>query len=189
MNRKVIIAISIVLIAVVSFSAFWYLYRYDTVVLSLAFETSPVVSSPLSGADYSWEAKAYSTRLFGNSPFDGEGYVHRERVTSENRFRYAEFHNLNVSLRLRFQVTNATGYLLCNKTLEFKDGCDRQVVFQFKPESVKAGNTLQLGIMLNLNVRYNYGSVGGELKQFTMQKEWTRTMQIQQTEPKTGVTL
>lgn len=186
MNRKVIIAISVVLIAVVSFSAVWYLYRYDAGVLSLTFETSPVMSSPLSGANYSWEAKAYSVRTFGNSPFDGEGYVHRERVTSENRFRYTEFHNLNVSLKLRFQVTNATGYLLCNKTIEITDGCDRQLVFEFKPESLKAGNTLQLRIMLNLNVKYNYGSVGGELKQFTLQKEWTRTIQIQQAEPETG---
>jgi len=188
MNRKVIIAISAVLIAAVSLAAVWYLYRYDAGVLSLTFETSPVVSSPLSGADYSWEAKAYSARTFGNSPFDGEGYVHRERVTSENRFRYTEFHNLNVSLSLRFQVTNATGYLLCNKTLEITDGCDREVIFEFKPESVKAGNTLQLRIMLNLSVKYNYGSVGGDLKQFILQKEWTKTIQIQQAEPETGTT-
>jgi hypothetical protein len=188
MNKKFVVAISVVLIALGSFLAVWYFYRYDAGVLSLTFETSPVMSSPLSGANYSWEAKAYSVRNFGNSPFDGEGYVHRERVTSENRFRYTEFHNLNVSLRLRFQVTNATGHLLCNETLECIDGRDRQVIFEFKPESVKAGNTLQLRIMLNLNVKYNYGSVGGELEQFTLQKEWTKTIQVQQTEPKTGVT-
>lgn len=186
MKKKIVAAMAILsIVLTLSFLA-WYFYRYDAGVLSLTFETSAVMSSPLSGANYSWGAKAYSIRNFGNSPFDGEGYVHRERVTSENRFRYSEFHNLNVSLRLRFQVTNATGYLLCNKTIEITDGCDRQLVFEFKPESVKAGNTLQLRIMLNLNVKYNYGSVGGELKQFTLQKEWTKTIQTQQAEPETG---
>lgn len=188
MNKRLVVAISVVLIAVAAFSAVWYLYRYDAGVLSLTFDTHTATASPLSGANYTWEAKAYTVRNFGNSPFDGEGYVHRERIMSENRFRYNEFHNLNVSLRLRFQATNATGFLLCNRTLEITDGCDRQVIFEFKPESLKAGNTLQLRIMLNLNVKYNYGSASGEIKQFQLQKEWTKTIQIHEAEPETGTT-
>ena len=104
---------------------------------------------------------------------------------SENRFRDTEFHNLNVTLRLRFQITNATGYVLCNQTLDNTDGFDRQIVFEFIPETAKVGNTLQIRITLNLNVNYNYG-VGGEPKQFTLQKEWTKTVQIQQAEPEIG---
>ena len=178
---------SIVLIASIAMTTIliWNFYRYETTVLSLTYETEPIVTSPLSGANYSWEAKAYSSRVFGNSPFDGNGYVHRERVMSENRFRYAEFHNVNASLRLRFQVANATGYVLCNETLDTADGCDREVVFEFKPDPARTGNTLQIRITLSLNVQYEYGT-GREDKQFTLQKEWTRTIQIQQTEPATG---
>lgn len=187
MNRKAIVAISVVLAAVFTVSAVWYLYRYDASVLSLTFETSPVMSSPLSGANYSWEAKAYSVRNFGNSPFNGNGYVCRDRVTSEHRFRYTEFHNVNVSLKLRLQVTNATGYVLCNETLEYTDGCDREVLFEFRPESVRAGSTLQLRITLNLSVQYNYGSADGDLKQYTLQREWAKTIEVRQTEPTTGV--
>lgn len=188
MNKKTVIVISVALTVLISSLLIWYLFRYDATVLSFTYQTNPTTSSPLSGAEYSWEVKAYSARNFGNSPFDGEGYVHRERITSENRFRQTEFHNLNVSLRLRFQITNTTGYLLCNRTLETTDGCDRQVVFEFKPEAVKAGNTLQMKIVLSLNVEYNYGATGGERMQFTLQKEWTKTIQVQQSEPETGTT-
>ena len=185
MKKKVVIAAAIVLAALILSLSVWYFYRYDTTVLSLTYEANPITSSPLSGANYSWEAKAYSARIFGNSPLNGEGYVQRERVMSENRFRNTEFHNLNVTLRLRFQITNATGYVLCNQTLDNTDGFDRQIVFEFKPETAKAGNMLQIRIALNLNVNYNYG-VGGEPKQFTLQKEWAKTIQIQQAEPETG---
>jgi len=186
MNKKILTAISVTSIVLISSLLIWSLFRYDATALSLTFQASPVISSPLSGADYSWEAKAYSIRNFGNSPFEGKGYVHRERTASENRFRYTEFHNLNVSLRLRFQVSNATGHMLCNVTLNFTDGCDRQIVFEFKPEAARSGNTLQLRITLNLNVNYNYGSADGEQKQFTLQKEWTKTIQVQPTEPESG---
>jgi len=186
LNKKIVVAISIALVALASSLLVWQFYRYESTVLSLTYEANPTTASPLSGANYSWEAKAYSARIFGNSPFDGKGYVHRERITSENRFRNTEFHNLNLSLRLRFQIANATGYMLCNETLDNTDGCDRQVTFEFKPEAAKAGNTLQIRITLSLNVNYNYGA-GGEHMQFTLQKEWTKTIQIQQTEPKTGV--
>ena len=101
----------------------------------------------------------------------------------KTRFQNIEFHNLNVSLRLRFQIANATGYVLCNKTLDITDGCDRQVRFEFKPEAAKAGNTLQLRVTLSVGVNCNYG-VGGEPKHFTLQKEWIKTIQVQQTEPK-----
>ena len=188
MNKKIVTTISITLVILISSLLIWSLFRYDATVLSLTYQTDPVISSPLSGAEYSWEAKAYSIRNFGNSPFEGKGYVHRERITSENRFRYTEFHNLNVTLRLRFQITNATGYMLCNKTLDITDGCDRQIIFEFRPGAVKAGNTLQMRIILNLNVNYNYASVDGEQKQFTMQKEWIKTIQVQQAEPKSGTT-
>jgi|GEM_PF-1939129 len=186
MNKKILTAISVTSIVLISSLLIWSLFRYDATALSLTFQASPVISSPLSGADYSWEAKAYSIRNFGNSPFEGKGYVHRERTASENRFRYTEFHNLNVSLRLRFQISNATGHMLCNVTLNFTDGCDRQIVFEFKPEAARSGNTLQLRITLNLNVNYNYGSADGEQKQFTLQKEWTKTIQVQPTEPESG---
>lgn len=187
MKRKILALISIVLVAAVASASvlMWTFYRYDTTVISFTYEAEPVISSPLSGANYSWEAKAYSARLFGNSPLDGNGYVHRERIMSENRFRYSEFHNLNVSLRLRFEISNGTGYLLCNQTLETTDGCDREVVFEFKPDPARAGNTLQIRIVLFLNVQYQYGT-GMEGKQFTLEKEWTRTAQIQQSEPVTG---
>jgi len=181
-----VVAAAIMLAALVLSLLVGYFYRYDTTVLSVTYKANPITSSPLSGADYSWEAKAYSARIFGNSPLNGEGYVHRERIMSENRFRNTEFHNLNVTLRLRFQITNATGYVLCNETLDNIDGYDRQVIFEFKPDGVRAGNTLQIRIMLSLNVNYDYG-VGGEPKQFTLQKEWTKTVQVQQAEPKTGV--
>jgi hypothetical protein len=186
LKKKIVAAISMALVALASSLLVWYFYRYDTTVLSLTYEANPITSSPLSGANYSWEAKAYSARIFGNSPFNGKGYVHRERITSENRFRNTEFHNLNVSLRLRFQITNTTGYMLCNKTLDATDGCDRQVTFEFKTEAAKAGNTLQIRVTLSLTVNYNYGA-GGEHMQFTLQKEWTKTISVQQTEPKTGV--
>jgi len=186
LNKRVVVVASIVLAALILSLVIWNFYRYDTTVLSLTYEANPITSSPLSGANYSWEAKAYSARIFGNSPFNGEGYIHRERIMSENRFQNTEFHNLNVTLRLRFQITNASGYVLCNKTLDNTDGFDRQVTFEFKPEATKAGNTLQLRITLSLNVNYNYGT-GGEPKQFTLQKEWTKTIQVQQTEPETGV--
>jgi len=185
LKKKIVVGISIVSIALVSSLLVWYFYRYETTVLSLTYEANPIIASPLSGVNYSWEAKAYSARIFGNSPFDGKGYVHREKIMSENRFRNTEFHNLNVSLRLRFQITNATGYVLCNKTLDITDGCDRQFTFEFKPLAAKAGNTLQIRLSLGLGVNYNYG-VGGESMQFTLQKEWTKTIQVQQTEPKTG---
>jgi len=186
LKNKVVVAISIVLAASILSVLVWNFYRYEATVFAFSYEANPITSSPLSGANYSWEVKAYSARIFGNSPFDGEGYVHRERIMSENRFRNTEFHNLNVTLRLRFQITNATGYMLCNRTLDNTDGGDRQVIFEFKPEVTKAGDTLQIRIRLSLNVNYNYG-VGGELKQFTLQKEWTKTIQVQQTEPVTGV--
>jgi len=187
LNQKILILISIALVATVASASLliWSFYKYETTVLSLTYETDPIISSPLSGANYSWEAKAYSSRVFGNSPFDGNGYVHRERIMSENRFRYSEFHNLNASLRLRFQITNATGYVLCNETLDATDGCDREVVFEFKPDPARAGATLQIRITLSLNVRYEYGT-GGEGKQFSLEKEWTRTIQIQQLEPAAG---
>ena len=186
MNRKTWTVISVASIALLSALLVWSLYRYDATALSLSFQTSPVMSSPLSDAEYSWEAKAYSVRNFGNSPVDAEGFAYRERTTSENRFRHTEFHNLNVTLRLRFQVSNATGHVLCNVTQNVTDGCDRQIAFEFRPEAVKSGNTLQLRITLNLNVHYNYGSSDGEQKQFTLQKEWTRTIQVQSTEPESG---
>lgn len=182
------VAISAVLVVLISASLVWYFYRYDATVLSLSYKANPVMASPLSGADYSWEARAFAVRVFGNSPFNGEGYVHRERITSENKFRNEEFHNLNASLRLRFQVTNAAGNLICNQTVDTKDGCDREVVFEFKPEAAKAGNALQIKVTLNLNVNYNYGGAGGQGMQFTLQKEWTKTIQVQQTEPQTGET-
>jgi hypothetical protein len=185
LKKKIVVAISIVAIALVSSLLVWHFYRYETTVLSLTYEANPIIASPLSGVNYSWEAKAYSARIFGNSPFDGKGYVHREKIMSENRFTNTEFHNLNVSLRLRFQITNATGYVLCNKTLDITDGFDRQVTFEFKPETAKAGNTLQIRVSLGLSLNYNYGT-GGERMQFTLQKEWTKTIQVQQTEPKTG---
>ncbi len=187
MNRKILTAISVASIVLISSLLIWSLFRYDATALSLTFQTNPIISSPLSDAKYSWEAKAYSVRNFGNSPFEGKGYIHKERVTSENRFRYTEFHNLNVALRLRFQISNATGHMLCNVTLDLTDGCDRQIVFEFKPEAAKLGNTLQLRINLNLNVSYNYGSIDGEQKQFILQKEWTRTIQVQTTEPQSGI--
>ncbi|UCE96395.1 MAG: hypothetical protein JSV51_01965 [Candidatus Bathyarchaeota archaeon] len=187
MNKSIVVVASIVIASLVLSLVVWNFYRYDTTVLSLTYEANPITSSPLSGANYSWKAKAYSARIFGNSPFNGERSIHRERIMSQNRFQNTEFHNLNVTLRLRFQITNATGYLLCNKTLDSTDGCDRQVTFEFKPEATKAGNTLQLRITLSLNVTYNYGA-GGEPKQFTLQKEWTRNIQVQQIEPETGVT-
>ena len=186
MNKKIVAIVAIVLIVVlISSVLLWFFYRYEATVLSLTYDASPIMSSPLSGANYSWVAKAYSVHSFGGAPFDGKGYVHRERVTSENRFMHAEFHNLNVSLRLTFQITNATGYMICNETLENTDGCDRQISFEFKPDVLKAGNTLQIRITMNLSVNYNYGA-GEEHKQFSMQKEWTRTIQVQQTEPETG---
>lgn len=186
MKNKAVVAISIVLAASILSVLVWNFYRYETTVLAISYEANPATSSPLSGADYSWEAKAYSARIFGNSPFEGEEYVHRERITSENRFRNAGFHNLSVLLRLRFQITNATGYMLCNRTCDNADGCNRQVIFEFKPEAAEAGNTLQIRITLNLNVNYNYGA-GGEHMQFTLQKEWTKTIQVQQTDTSTGV--
>ena len=185
MKKKAVVTAAIVLAALILSLSVWYFYRYDATVLSLTYEANPITSSPLASANYSWEAKAYSARIFGNSPLNGEGYVHRERIMSENSFRNTEFHNLNVTLRLRFQITNATGYVLCNKTLDNTDGSDRQIVFEFKPETAKTGNALQIRITLTLNVNYNYGE-GGEPKQFTLQKEWTKTIQIQQAEPETG---
>jgi len=177
LNKKIPIIISLVSVVLISSLLVWNFYRYDVTVLSLTYEASPTISSPLSGANYSWEAEAYRARVFGNSPFDGKGYVHRERVTSENRFRHQEFHNVNVSVKLRFQITNGTGYMLCNETLVASDGCDRQVIFEFKPEAARAGNMLQIRITLHLNVNYNYGA-GGERRNFTLQKEWTRTIQV-----------
>ncbi len=188
LKKRIVVAVSVVLVALIASLLVWFVYRYDTTVLSLSYEANPIISSPLSGANYSWEAKAYSARIFGNSPFDGKGYVHRERIMSENRFQNIEFHNLNVSLRLRFQITNATGYVLCNETVYIADGFDRQIRFEFKPEAAKAGNTLQIRVTLSLGVNYNYG-VGGEPQQFILQKEWIKTIQVQQTEPKTGVAL
>lgn len=186
MNKKIVAIVALlVLVVAISSVSLWFFYRYEATVLSLTYEADAIMSSPLSGANYSWVAKAYSARLFGSAPFDGKGYVHRERITSENRFMHAELHNLNVSLRLTFQITNGTGYMICNETLENTDGCDRQIAFEFKPDALKAGNTLQIRITLNLNVNYNYGA-GGEHKQFALQKEWTRTIQVQQTEPEIG---
>jgi len=186
MNKKLLTAISVTSIVLISSLLIWSLFRYDATALSLTFQTNPVMSSPLSDAEYSWEAKAYSIRNLGNSPFEGKGYVQRERITSENRFRHTEFHNVNVALRLRFQINNATGHMLCNVTLNITDGCDRQIAFEFKPEAARPGNTLQLRITLNLDVNYNYGSADGEQKQFTLQKEWTKTIQVQSTEPESG---
>lgn len=186
MNKKIATIAAAISIVVISILSVWFFYRYDATVVSLTYEVSPITASPLSGANYSWEAKAYSVRTFGNSPFNGEGYVHRERITSENRFMNTEFHNLNVTLQLRFQITNGTGYVLCNKTFDNTDGCNRQVIFEFKPEKAKTGNTLQIRITLRLSVNYNYGA-NGEPKQFTLQKEWTKTIQVQQTEPQTGI--
>lgn len=186
MNKKIMAAVALVVVVVlISSLSLWFFYRYDATVLSLTYEASPLMSSPLSGANYSWVAKAYSVRFFGSAPFDGKGYVHRERITSENRFKHAEFHNLSVTLGLRFQITNETGYMICNETIDSTDGCDRQITFEFKPEVLKGGNTLQIKITLNLNVNYNYGA-GGEHEQFTLQKEWTRTIQVQQSENETG---
>ncbi len=186
LNKKIIVIISVLLVAIACSLVVWQFYRYEATVLSLTYEASPITSSPISGVTYSWEAKAYSARIFGNSPFNGEGYVHRERIMSENRFTNMEFQNLNVSVRLRLQITNATGYMLCDETLDNTDGSDRQLIFEFKPDAVKAGNTLQIRVTLNLNVNYNYGA-GGERKQFTLQKEWTQTIQVQQAEPEKGV--
>jgi len=188
LKKKFVVAISLVLLVLIASLLVWFFYKYDTTVVSLTYEANPFTSSPLSGANYSWEAKAYSARIFGNSPFNGKGYVHRERITSENRFINTEFHNLNISLRLKFQIANATGYVLCTETLDITDGRDRQVVFEFKPEAAKAGNTLQIKVTMGLSVNYNYGD-GGERMQFTLQKEWTKTIQVQQTEPKTGTAL
>lgn len=187
LNQKILVLISIALVATVASASLliWSFYRYETTVLSLTYETDPIISSPLSGANYSWEGKAYSSRVFGNSPFDGNGYTHRERIMSENRFRYSEFHNLNASLRLRFQIANATGYVLCNETLDTTDGCNREVVFELKPDLVRAGSTLQIRITLSLNVNYEYGT-GRESKQFSLEREWLRTIQIQQAEPPVG---
>lgn len=186
MNRKIVVIASLIFAALVLGLLFWYLYRYDTTILSLSYESSPTTSSPLSAVSYSWEAKAYSARVFGNSPFDGKGYAHRTRTTSENRFGNTEFHNLNVTLRLRFEIKNGTGHVLCNQTFQDTDGRNRQVTFEFKPESLKAGNNLEIKIILNLNVNYEYGA-NNEPKQFTLQKEWTRTIQVHQTEPEQGV--
>jgi hypothetical protein len=187
MNKRILAATSIVLVAAVASASLlvWSSFRYEATVLSLTYETNPIMSSPLSGANYSWEAKAHSVRVFGNSPFSEKGYARRERIMSENRFRYSGFHNLNASLRLRFQIANATGYVLCNETLDTTDGCDREVVFEFKPDPARAGSTLQIRITLSLNVHYEYGT-GREGKQFTLEKEWTRTIQIQQTDPAVG---
>jgi hypothetical protein len=187
LKRKTLIAISAVLIAsAVSASLLiWNFYRYETSVLSLGYVTNPVMSSPLTDANYTWEVRAYSMRIFGNSPFDGQGYAHRERIMSENRFGYADFHSLNASLRLRFQITNSTGYLLCNETLQTSDGCDREMIFEFKPELARVGSTIQIRIALSLNVRYEYGA-GRESMQFSIEKEWTKMIQIQQTEPAVG---
>lgn len=187
LHKRVLTVISIVLVVSVALVSFmiWNFYRYETTVLSLSYETEPMMSSPLSDVNCTWQVKAYSSRVFGNSPFDGNGYIHRERVMSENRFRYSEFNNLNASLRLKFHVVNATGYMLCNETLDTADGCDREVVFEFKPDHAKAGSTLQIRITIFLNVQYEYGA-GREGMQFTLEKEWTRTMQIQQSEPVTG---
>lgn len=182
MNKRLMIIASAAVLVLLAALLTWNFYRYETTVLSLTYETDSVVSSPLSGAEVTWKAKAFSARVFGNSPFGAEGYVHRERITSENRFRYTEFNNLNASLQLRFQITNATGYVICNKTFYTADGCDREIAFEFTPEAAKAGNTLEIRIVLNLSVNYNYGP-SGEPKAFTLQREWTRTMQVQQTEP------
>jgi hypothetical protein len=187
LNKKILIATSIALIVLASALLGWYLYRYDTTVITFSYEATPIMTSPLSGTDYSWEAKAYSARIFGNSPFNGEGYIYRERSISENRFQHTEFQNLNISLKLRLQIKNATGYMLCNKTLNFTDGFNKQITFEFKPDGLKAGSTLQIKITLNLNVKYNYGE-SGEPKQFTLQKEWTKNIQVQQTEPEQGIT-
>ncbi len=186
MDRRIVVAASLILAAIALGSIFWYFYRYDTTILSLTYEADTTTASPLSAVNYSWEAKAYSARVFGNSPFDGKGYLHRTRTTSENRFRNTEFHNLNVTLRLRFQIKNGTGHLLCNQTFQDTDGRNRQVTFEFKPESMKAGSTLQIKISLNLNVNYEYGA-NREPKKFTHQKEWTRTIQVHETEPENGV--
>jgi len=186
LEKKVLVTISILLAASILSVLVWSFYRYETTVLAFSYEANPIASSPLSGANYSWEVKAYNARILGNSPFNGEGYIHRERIMSDNKFQNTEFHNLNVTLRLRFQITNASGYMLCNRTLDNTDGGDRQVIFEVEPEATKAGDTLQIMIRLSLNVDYSYG-VGGELKQFTLQKEWTKTIQVQQTEPATGV--
>ncbi len=182
MNQRLIVVASACAIIALLSLVVWNFYRYETTVLSLTYETDPIVSSPLSGANVTWKAKAYSARVFGNSPFGAEGYIHRERITSENRFRHTEFNNLNASLQLRFQITNGSGYVICNKTFYTQDGCDREIAFEFTPEAAKAGNTLQIRIILSLNVNYNYGP-GGEPKALTLQREWTRTMQVQQTEP------
>ncbi len=188
MNKKIVAVALIVIIVVVAALSLWFFYRYEATVLSLTYEAAPIMSSPLSGVNYTWVAKAYSVRFFGISPFDGKGCVYRERITSENRFRHAEFHNLNVSLRLRIQIINQTGYAIFNGTLENTDGCDRQITFEIKPQHLRVGSTLQIRITLSLNVRYNYGA-GGEPKQFTLQKEWTKTIQVQQSEPTTGEVL
>lgn len=188
MNKRLIVIASAVVLVVLLSLITWNFLRYEATVLSLTYETTPIMSSPLSDADFTWKAKAYSARIFGNSPFGAEGYIHRERTTSENRFRHTEFNSLNVSLRLQFQVTNATGYVICNKTLYASDGCDREITFEFKPEGAKAGNTLQIRIILSLNVNYSYGP-SGEPKAFALQREWTRTMQIQQAEPAAAETL
>lgn len=187
MSKKIAILATVVITAVlISSMSLWFFYRYEATVLSLTYEATPIMLSPLSDSSYSWTAKAYGARLFGNAPFDGKGYVHRARVTSENRFRHVEFQNLNVSLRLRFQVTNGTGYVVGNETLESTDGCDREVTFEFRPEALQAGSSLQLKITLNLNINYSYGA-GGEYKQFSLQREWTRTVEVHQTDSSTDV--
>jgi hypothetical protein len=186
LKKKVLVTISIVLAASILSVLVWSFYRYETTVLALNYEANPIASSPLSSANYSWKVKAYNARIFGNSPFNNEGYIYRERIMSDNKFQNTEFHNLNVTLRLRFQITNSSGYMLCNKTLDNTDGSDRQVIFEIEPKTTKTGDTLQIRIKLSLNINYSYG-VGGELKQFTLQKEWTNTIQVQQTEPATGV--
>lgn len=189
LRQKIVIAIAITLLALISSVSVWHFYRYEATILSLSYEANPVVSSPLSGVNYTWEAKAYSARIFGNSPFNGQGYVHRERTTSENRFaQYIEIHQPNISLRLGFLITNETGYLICNKTMQITDGSNRQFNFEFSPESLRAGNTLRINVTLSLSINYRHGT-GGQQMQFKLQKEWTRTIQVQQTEPETGVIL
>ncbi|MDH5461429.1 MAG: hypothetical protein OEZ29_05975 [Candidatus Bathyarchaeota archaeon] len=188
MDRKtlILIAIAAALVALISSMSVWHFYRYETTILSLTYQANPIISSPLSGVNYTWEAKVYSTRVFGNSPFNGKGYVHRERITSENRFaNHPEIKQSNISLRLRFLITNETGHVICNKTFQIADGSDRQFTFEFKPELAKAGNTLQISVSLNLNVAYKYGD-GGEHKELKQQKEWTKTIQVQLAEPRTG---
>lgn len=188
MNRRIVAVVSIALTVLIAALMVWSLFRYDTTVLALTYEANPIMSSPLSDVEYSWEAKSYGTRNFGSSPLEGEGYIHRERVTSENRFRYAEFHNVNVALRLRLQIANGTDHTICNVTLDITDGCNRQIMLEFRPGTAEVGNKLEMRIVLNLSVNYNYGSVDGEQKQFSLQREWMEMVQVQQSEPKSGTT-